>query len=84
MHLRIEPLLKTHQTNRGKTYYRLAVCNLYSIISRQAAIRELARAIRDLTGNLPLLPAVYPNRLAPVVRTAADGMRELTMMRRQA
>ena len=42
---------------------------------------ELARAIRDLTGNLPPLPAVFPNRMAPVIRTASDGVRELLMMR---
>jgi len=57
------------------------MCNLYSIISSQAAIRQLVRAMRDLTGNLPPQPAVFPDMLAPVVRTAADGVRELTMMR---
>jgi hypothetical protein len=39
------------------------------------------RVKRDLTGNLPGLPAVFPDTLAPVVRTARDGERELTMMR---
>jgi putative SOS response-associated peptidase YedK len=57
------------------------VCNLYSITSSQAAIRQLVRAMRDLTGNLPPLPAVFPDRMAPVVRTAPDGVRELVMMR---
>jgi putative SOS response-associated peptidase YedK len=45
------------------------------------AIRELAKAMRDLTGNLAPLPAVFPNRMAPVVRHAPDGVRELVMMR---
>ena len=36
---------------------------------------------RDLTGNLPPLPGVYPDHPAPIVRTAADGMRELAMVR---
>jgi putative SOS response-associated peptidase YedK len=57
------------------------MCNLYSYTKGQAAIRELARATRDDTGNLPLLPSIFPDGLAPVVRTARDGARELTMMR---
>jgi putative SOS response-associated peptidase YedK len=57
------------------------MCNLYSVTSSQAAIRELSRAMRDLTGNLAPLPAVFPDQMAPVVRTGADGVRELVMMR---
>lgn len=45
------------------------------------AIRELARAMVDRTGNLPPLPAVFPNRMAPVVRGTPEGQRELLMMR---
>ena len=33
------------------------------------------------TGNQPPLPAIYPDSMAPVVRQAEDGERELTMMR---
>jgi len=57
------------------------MCNLYSVTTNQKAIRDLVKAIRDLTGNMPSLPAVFPNRTAPVVRTAADCARELLMMR---
>jgi len=57
------------------------MCNLYSMTKGPAAIRELAKAMRDLTGNLTPLPAVFPNRTAPVVRHAPDGERELLMMR---
>ena len=57
------------------------MCNLYSITHGQEAIRRLFRVTRDLTGNLPALPAVYPNTMAPVVRVTRDGERELTMMR---
>jgi putative SOS response-associated peptidase YedK len=57
------------------------MCNLYSVTSSQAAIRKLARAARDIAGNIPSLPAVFPDQMAPVVRTAPDGMRELVMMR---
>lgn len=57
------------------------ICNLYSITKGQAAILEFTRAMRDRTGNLPPLPSVFPDHPAPVVRNAADGERELTMMR---
>ena len=57
------------------------MCNLYSVTKGQAAIRELARAMRDLTGNLPPIPGVFPDYSAPIVRTAPDGVRELAMAR---
>lgn len=44
-------------------------------------MRQLFRIRRDLTGNLPLLPAIFPDTMAPVVRVALDGVRELIMMR---
>jgi len=37
--------------------------------------------MRDLAGNLAPLPGIYPDTLAPIVRTAADGVRELAMLR---
>lgn len=57
------------------------MCNLYSITKGQDAIRQLFRVGRDLAGNMPALPAVFPNRIAPVIRSAGDGTRELLMMR---
>jgi putative SOS response-associated peptidase YedK len=57
------------------------MCNLYSVTKGQAAIRELARAMRDTTGNLPPLPGIFPDYAAPIVRNGADGMRELVMAR---
>src|ERR1700746_3551901 len=57
------------------------MCNLYSVTRSQEAIRGLTRAMRDTTGNLPPLPAIFPDIMAPVVRTARDGVRELAMMR---
>jgi hypothetical protein len=39
--------------------------------------RELARAMSDRTGNLPLMPGIYPDYRAPVVRNQPEG-RELT------
>lgn len=62
-------------------WYGGRMCNLYSMTTSQQAIRDLVKAMRDTTGNLPSLPAIFPNGMAPVVRTAPDGVRELTMMR---
>jgi putative SOS response-associated peptidase YedK len=55
--------------------------NLYSITKSQQAIRQLTLAMSDTTGNLPSMPAVFPDYAAPVVRNGRDGGRELTLMR---
>jgi hypothetical protein len=57
------------------------MCNLYSITRTQEAMRRLFRVKRDFLGNLPSLPGVFPDSMAPVVRTASDGQRELALMR---
>src|SRR5664279_4708323 len=57
------------------------MCNLYSQTKGQAAIIALTRAMRDTTGNLPPLPDIFPDYMAPVVRNAPDGVRELAMAR---
>ncbi|MGB6229552.1 MAG: hypothetical protein WBF53_05435, partial [Litorimonas sp.] len=46
----------------------------------QAAIRQVADAMTDETGNLPLLPGIFPDTPAPVIRTGAEG-RALVLMR---
>ncbi len=56
------------------------MCNLYSITRSQDAMRQLFAVARDLTGNLPPMPGVFPDYPAPIVRMA-EGGRELTMMR---
>ena len=56
------------------------MCNLYSLTKSQTAIRELARAMIDRTGNLPPLPGVFPDYGAPIVRETAGG-RELALAR---
>src|SRR5437762_12984354 len=56
------------------------MCNLYSATTNQKAIRDLFKVTRDNTGNLPPLPAIFPDQVAPVVRVN-EGERELTMMR---
>lgn len=57
------------------------MCNLYSLTKGQQAIREKARAMRDVTGNLPLFPGIFPDYSAPIVRNAPGGMRELSTAR---
>jgi putative SOS response-associated peptidase YedK len=57
------------------------MCNLYSVSKGQAAIREWFRVRRDLAGNLPPLPAIFPDAMAPVIRLGDDGERQLEMMR---
>ena len=56
------------------------MCNLYSYTKGQAAIRELAKAMHDRTGNMPSLPGIFPDYAAPIVRNAPEG-RELVMAR---
>jgi putative SOS response-associated peptidase YedK len=48
--------------------------------SREALVAYV-RAMRDRTGNQPPLPDIFPDQLAPVVRTAKDGVREVATMR---
>jgi putative SOS response-associated peptidase YedK len=57
------------------------MCNLYSLPKGQQAIRELTGAMSDQTGNLPILPGVFPDYAAPIVRNTRDGRRELTLAR---
>ena len=56
------------------------MCNLYSMIKGQAAICDTFRATIDHAGNLPPLPDVFPDQVAPVVLQGPEG-RELTTMR---
>ena len=56
------------------------MCNLYSYTKGQAAIRELAKAMHDRTGNMPSLPGIFPDYAAPIVRNAPEG-RELVLAR---
>ena len=56
------------------------MCNLYSMTKGQQAIRKIAGAMRDRTGNLPPSPAIFPDYAAPIVRNGPEG-RELTLAR---
>ena len=61
----------TDQVSEGDTH----------LIRNQEAIRRLFRVSRDLVGNLPTMPGIYSDSIAPVVRTGLDGERELILMR---
>lgn len=39
----------------------------------QAAIRNLFPVARDLTGNLPSMPGIFPDYPAPIIRNTPDG-----------
>lgn len=56
------------------------MCNLYSLTKGQQAIWEFTKAMNDRTGNLPILPGIFPDYAAPIVRNQPEG-RELTMAR---
>ena len=56
------------------------MCNLYSINSTQDEVRALSKALRDMTGNMPALPGIFPDYSAPIVRNVG-GVRELAMAR---
>jgi hypothetical protein len=55
------------------------MCNLYSVTKGQSAIRDLFSVKHDRAGNLPPLPAIFPDQMALIVRSGADGERELVM-----
>jgi putative SOS response-associated peptidase YedK len=58
------------------------MCNLYSMTRNVDAIRRLfgVDAGRDRAGNLPLMPGIFPDYPAPIVRNG-DGGREFVMAR---
>ncbi len=56
------------------------MCNLYSLSRSQDEIRRTFAIVDDRTGNLPSLPGIFPDQMAPVVRQDEAG-RTLSMMR---
>ncbi|TCK31473.1 putative SOS response-associated peptidase YedK [Ancylobacter aquaticus] len=57
------------------------MCNLYSHHSNLHAISDLVGTLRNLAGNLPPQTGIFPDFPAPIVRTGADGTRELALAR---
>ena len=56
------------------------MCNLYSLTRNVDAIRDLFRVPHNRAASFDPLPAIFPGHSAPVIRTASDGERELSMM----
>jgi putative SOS response-associated peptidase YedK len=56
------------------------MCTRYSLTKGQKEIIALINAMYDNAGNVPPMPAIYPDGVAPVVRNA-DGSSELIKMR---
>ncbi|GJD30041.1 hypothetical protein PMNALOAF_1284 [Methylobacterium adhaesivum] len=57
------------------------MCNLYSLVTPQAEIRESFGAAANRTGNLPAMPGIFPDQWAPIVRISEDGERVMEMCR---
>src|SRR4051812_3349015 len=53
------------------------MCNLYHLRSPKQNVIDLVRAMRDLTGNFPVLPGIFPDKVAPIIRNTPDKQREL-------
>ncbi|MCJ2030701.1 SOS response-associated peptidase family protein [Methylobacterium sp. J-043] len=56
------------------------MCNLYSLTRPQDEIRRWFDVSHDSVGNLPPMPGIFPDQMAPVVFAGREG-HELTMMR---
>jgi putative SOS response-associated peptidase YedK len=56
------------------------MCNLYSITRVPEAVLRLFRVSHNRAASIAPLPAIFPGHVAPVVRKAADGERELVAM----
>lgn len=56
------------------------MCNRYSLLSGQDAIRAWTDALEDSTGNLPPMDDIFPDTPAPIVRNH-NGKRGLALAR---
>ena len=60
--------------------YPAAMCNLYSMTMARQAMLRLFRVSDNRATAFDPLPAIVPGHVAPVVRMAGDGERELVTM----
>ena len=49
--------------------------------SNRDAMQQIAKAFNQKVGNLPPLPGIYPDYLAPIVILNAQGEREIVLAR---
>jgi putative SOS response-associated peptidase YedK len=54
------------------------MCNLYSLTKGPQAIRDFVRATRSDVGNMPLMPEIFPDYTAPIVRDGTSDPKSLT------
>ena len=52
------------------------MCNLYSLNKNRESVAKMFKVGHNRAVDIPLLPGIFPNFVAPVVRQAADGERE--------
>jgi hypothetical protein len=64
---------------RGETLRPCAISTASPRANRPSATSPARCA--NLTGNMPMLPGVFPDYSAPIARTAKDGVRKLAMAR---
>jgi len=57
------------------------MCNLYSHRKTQDELRRIIKGLKDRAGNLPPQSAIFPDGIAPVIRTTEEGELELLKMR---
>jgi putative SOS response-associated peptidase YedK len=48
------------------------MCNLYSLNKGQDALKSFFKVTQDDTGNMPPLPGIFPDTMAPVIRQRGD------------
>ena len=53
------------------------MCNLYSLNKNRESVAKMFSIGHNRSIDIPLLPGIFPNYVAPVVRQATDGEREL-------
>ena len=53
------------------------MCNLYSLNKNRESLANMFNVGHNRAVDIPVLPGIFPNYAAPVVRHAADGEREL-------
>ena len=64
----------------GRQGLRQRLCNLYSLNRTRDGIARFFRVSHNRAAAFEPLPAIFPGRVAPVVRQSADGERELVLM----
>lgn len=67
-------------TRHSRPIYGPAMCNLYSLTRAHEAVLRLFRVGHNRAVPVESKDAIFPGHLAPVVRKAADGERELVTM----